>query len=396
MTTPLPLSAWKIGFTPYAVYRKIGSTPFCYAVAAMDLTQKLLSSTLPADSNCDDAEAPPKDIALIAGLADDDLPVLTTEHALPDDPPAADTAPSNAALEPLPATNEDAASPADEPVEPPSADETLSPAVRRLVRQYELDVTAIQGSGPSGRIRVSDVMAHLGGRTYTPQDIAAEAAAEARTTSRRSASAEDEAPEPVPAAATSTPITTLFECDMANVLAHRKQLRQQGMEVVLTSYYLVAAGEALRAVPEAASASGPVRLGTVISLPDGNVQTAIVDAADGAALDSLHDRLLAVDKQLRFSARSSAPNARLVDMLVHHHGVGGSLLATPTPIGEDHTASVGIGRVRREITVRGEDATPRVAALCYVSLSFVPERLELPRANRFVAQLVRVLEQWPS
>ena len=54
------------------------------SVAAMDLTQKLLSSTLPADP--DDGEAPPKDIALIAGLADDDLPVLT-EHVLPGDPP---------------------------------------------------------------------------------------------------------------------------------------------------------------------------------------------------------------------------------------------------------------------------------------------------------------------
>ena len=44
---------------------------------------------------------------------------------------------------------------------------TLSPAVRRLVRQFDLDITGIHGTGPSGRIRVGDVMGLLGGRTDT-------------------------------------------------------------------------------------------------------------------------------------------------------------------------------------------------------------------------------------
>src|SRR5512145_1279539 len=42
--------------------------------------------------------------------------------------------------------------------------EALSPAVRRLVRQFDLDITGIHGTGPSGRIRVGDVMGMLGGR----------------------------------------------------------------------------------------------------------------------------------------------------------------------------------------------------------------------------------------
>src|SRR3970040_1568321 len=47
--------------------------------------------------------------------------------------------------------------------------DALSPSVRRLVRQYELDVTGIHGSGPHGRIRIADVMALIGGRTSTPE-----------------------------------------------------------------------------------------------------------------------------------------------------------------------------------------------------------------------------------
>src|SRR5262245_7398917 len=34
----------------------------------------------------------------------------------------------------------------------------MSPAVRRLVRQYDLDVTGVQGTGPGGRLRVGDVI----------------------------------------------------------------------------------------------------------------------------------------------------------------------------------------------------------------------------------------------
>src|SRR5690606_23327812 len=189
--------------------------------------------------------------------------------------------------------------------------------------------------------------------------------------------------------------TTLFECDMTNVLAHRKRQREAGADIVLTSYYLVACSEALRAVPEVTDRQTPARLGAVLSYPDGSLQSAIVDAPDGEVLESLHDRLLAVDKELRFSARSAALNPRLVDLFVHHHGLAGSLVATPTPVGEEHAASVGIGRVRREIALRDEDATPRGGARCSVSLSFVPARVELPRANRFLAQLARVLESWP-
>ena len=49
---------------------------------------------------------------------------------------------------------------------------TLSPSVRRLVRQYDLDVTGIHGTGPSGRIRVGDVIALLAARGERPSRIA--------------------------------------------------------------------------------------------------------------------------------------------------------------------------------------------------------------------------------
>jgi hypothetical protein len=74
------------------------------------------------------------------------------------------------------------------------------------------------------------------------------------------------------------------------------------------------------------------------------------------------------------------------------------LLATPTPIGTGHAASVGVGRVRREVVVRTVDGveTPRVAARCYLSLSFLADRVPFCNANRLMAAVVRTLEQWPE
>jgi hypothetical protein len=85
-------------------------------------------------------------------------------------------------------------------------------------------------------------------------------------------------------------------------------------------------------------------------------------------------------------------------LLVHHYGESGSLLATPTPIGVGHTASFGIGRLRREIVVRVVDGaeTPRVAPRCYLSLSFLADRVPLHDANRALAAAIAILETWPD
>ena len=86
------------------------------------------------------------------------------------------------------------------------------------------------------------------------------------------------------------------------------------------------------------------------------------------------------------------------NLLVHHYGESGCVLAAPTPIGDDHAASVGIGRVRREVVVRSVDGadTPRLAARCYLTLSFFADRVPLHHANRALAAAVRTLETWPA
>jgi hypothetical protein len=264
--------------------------------------------------------------------------------------------------------------------------EALSPSVRRLVRQFDLDITAIHGTGPSGRITVADVMSLLGGRTDSGK----------RDAPRRPAPAEasaDEEPAAEAEVAVEIPTSTVFDCDLSRVLAHRKRLPGDNVELLTTSYFLAALAEVIDTGPELVGAAP--RFGVLRSTSDGELHSALVDTGKISPATTLDERVRTLDAELRANLDTGVKDA---DLLVHHYGEGGSVLATPTPIGAGHAASVGIGRLRREIVVRAVDGveSPRVTARCYVTVSFLPSRIAFERANQLLAHAVRVLEQWPE
>ena len=291
--------------------------------------------------------------------------------------------------------------------------DTLSPAVRRLVRQFDLDVTGIHGTGPSGRLRVGDVMSLLAGRkdsgnrdaparspspdndAESPADDAAfepaaaqpQPAVEPEPTSTKAPTAAE------PAAYAATPTTTVFDCDLTRVLAHRRRLRRDNIELLTTSYFMTALAAALEIAPEL-TAGEPVRFGVSLTASDGRLRSSVLEVPDTLA-GTLEDRVRAIDIAMRANLHTPLEHSNL---LVHHYGESGSVLATPTPIGAGHVASVGIGHLRREVVVRVVDGveSPRVATCCYVSLSFLADRVPLHDANRALAAAVSVIENWPD
>jgi 2-oxoglutarate dehydrogenase E2 component (dihydrolipoamide succinyltransferase) len=299
--------------------------------------------------------------------------------------------------------------------------DTLSPAVRRLVRQFDLDVTGIHGTGPSGRIRVGDVIGLLEGRQDSgKRDAPVRAAAPGESDELAAGPIEPvesdpldalapspeppaafEAVAPVPrppaaverAALAATPTTTVFDCDLSRVLAHRRKLRRNNVELLTTSYFVTALAAALESAPRI-TAGELARFGVSLTTADGRLRGSVLGIPDTLP-ESLEERVRAVDIALRANLHTPLEHANL---LVHHHGESGSVLATPTPLGAGHTASVGIGRVRREIAIRLVDGaeTPRIAPRCYLSLSFLAERVPLHDANRVLAAAVAILESWPE
>jgi pyruvate/2-oxoglutarate dehydrogenase complex dihydrolipoamide acyltransferase (E2) component len=330
--------------------------------------------------------------------------------------PTDEALPSDATPDASTQTDETAADPSDAPSDPAVRAEmdpadSLSPSVRRLVRQFDLDITGIHGTGPSGRIRVGDVMGLLGGRKDSgardaparppAPDVDAESSAddagfEAAATQQQPAVEPGRASKPAaavePAAPTAAPATTVFECDLSRVLAHRRRLRRDNIELTTTSYFLTALAAALERAPELTAAE-PVRFGVSLTTSDGRVRSSVLDVPDTLPA-SLDERVRAVDIALRANLHTPLEHSNL---LVHHYGESGSLLATPTPVGAGHVGSVGIGRLRREVVVRVIDGveSPRIASCCHVSLSFLPDRVSFHDANRTLAAAVALLESWP-
>ena len=260
--------------------------------------------------------------------------------------------------------------------------DALSPAVRRLVRQFDLDITGIHGTGPEGRIRVGDVMGLLGGRTDTGNRDAPLRAARTRRRARRAGARGRRLAARAPPAAplrqrragaarrTSGATTTVFDCDLSRVLSHRKQAARRKRRSAHDELYPDGArGGARRDARDHGRRAPEIRR----VADDGRRRAALGVARHGnRRVGHLARRPRA--RVRRSVARESRRRPTAANLLVHHYGESGSLLATPTPIGAGHAASVGVGRVRREIVVRTVDGVeaPRVAARCYVTLSFLP------------------------
>ncbi|MEO0347151.1 MAG: 2-oxoglutarate dehydrogenase complex dihydrolipoyllysine-residue succinyltransferase, partial [Pseudomonadota bacterium] len=140
-----------------------------------------------------------------------------------------------------------------------SASGKLSPAVRRLVEEHDLDVSRISGSGRDGRITKADVMQHL----ETADDGAAEdlpvggtAPAAARNEQRvpmtrlRATIAD----RMVAAQQNAAMLTTFNEVDLTEVIALRSRHKDgfadtHGVKLGFMSFFVRAAVEALKKFP---------------------------------------------------------------------------------------------------------------------------------------------------
>ncbi|MFZ0132348.1 MAG: biotin/lipoyl-containing protein, partial [Desulfobacterales bacterium] len=147
---------------------------------------------------------------------------------------------------------------------PLPADLSLSPAVRRLVRETGVDVGAVTGTGPGGRITKGDVLLHLEAREA--QEAAPKAAAPVESQAGPPAAAEETSRKPMTpirqriaarlleARQNTAMLTTFNDLDMSRVMEIRsryKEAFQKKYDVALgfMSFFIKAAVEALKEFP---------------------------------------------------------------------------------------------------------------------------------------------------
>ncbi|EPE4165645.1 2-oxoglutarate dehydrogenase complex dihydrolipoyllysine-residue succinyltransferase [Yersinia enterocolitica] len=267
------------------------------------------------------------------------------------------------------------------------SNDTLSPAIRRLIAEHSLDASAIKGSGVGGRITREDIDNHLATRKSAPAAVEnkVEAAAPVATLAGRS---EKRVPmtrlrkrvaERLLEAKNSTAMLTTFnEINMKPIMDLRKQYgeafeKRHGVRLGFMSFYIKAVVEALKRYPEVnASIDGEdvvyhnyFDVSIAVSTPRGLV-TPVLRDVDTMGMADIEKKI----KELAVKGRDGKLKVEELtggNFTITNGGVFGSLMSTPI-INPPQSAILGMHAIKdRPMAVNGQVV---ILPMMYLALSY--------------------------
>jgi len=334
--------------------------------------------------------------------------------------PAAPASPANEGGAPpaRPAESRDPGAPPARPVGP------LSPAVRGLIEEHQLDPAGIQGTGKGGRITKGDVLEHLEARDAEPAER--KPAAPARPAPERPAPTAAAAPRPpaprivttgggervepmsrirrriaerlVSAQHTAAILTTFNEIDMSATMALRARFKQSfserhGVGLGFMSFFAKACVAALAEVPGVnAEIRGDdvvyrdfVHLGVAVGTPRGLVVPVVRNAEQRSFADIEQEiaRLAGLARDGKLAPDDLAGGT----FTISNGGVYGSLLSTPI-LNPPQSGILGMHKIEKRPVVVDDQIVIR--PMMYVALSYDHRLVDGEQAVTF---LVRVKER---
>ena len=288
--------------------------------------------------------------------------------------------------------------------------DALSPAIRRLLAEHNLDPAAIKGTGVGGRLTREDVEKHLA-KAPAPAEAkapaAAPAAAPAPQLGHRS---EKRVPmtrlrkrvaERLLEAKTSTAMLTTFnEVNMKPIMDLRKQYgeafeKRHGIRLGFMSFYVKAVVEALKRYPEVnASIDGDdvvyhnyFDVSMAVSTPRGLVTPVLRDVDLLGMAD--------IEKNIKELAVKGRDGKLTVDDLtggnftITNGGVFGSLMSTPI-INPPQSAILGMHAIKdRPMAVNGK---VEILPMMYLALSYDHRLIDGRESVGFLVAIKELLE----
>ena len=289
----------------------------------------------------------------------------------------------------------------------------LSPAVRKLLKDHNVDASQVKGSGRGGRITHQDVMDFVASGAVTsgvadkqPKPVGGSASEIAGRIVKHSQMRRSIAQHMVKSVSVAPHVTSVFDADLTAVVAHRdankNEFQSRGVKLTYTAYFVQAAVVALKAVPEVNSRwhddsleiFDDTNIGIATALGSGGLIVPVILKAQDLDLFATAQRL----QDLTERARGEKLDARDVQsgtFTISNHGVSGSLIAAPIIINQPQSAILGIGKMERRVVpaaVSGDDIT--VKTMCYVTLTIDHRVLDGFAANQFLIAFVEELQRF--
>ena len=315
-----------------------------------------------------------------------------------------------------------------------------SPLVRKLAKEHNVDLAAVEGSGAGGRVSKRDILAAVGsgGAKLAPAPAAAPSAV---------ASAAAPAPPPAPPPATggalahpalenavpreriyfghyeaqpmsvmrqriaehmvaskrvSPHVYSIDEADMTKIAKMRERSKtafesKYGTKLTFMPFFVRACVEALRAFPTVnASADGAtvvlhreINVGIAVALDWGLIVPVLKNAEEknflgiARGINDLADRARA--KKLK------PEEVQESTFSITNPGVYGGLMGLPV-INQPNVAILGIGAIQKRPMVL--DDAIAIRSMVYLTLSYDHRVVDGAVAHRFVGQVKALLEGW--
>jgi 2-oxoglutarate dehydrogenase E2 component (dihydrolipoamide succinyltransferase) len=391
---------------------------------------------------------PPAPVAEAKPAAPPPLPTSANSAPLP--PPVRSFPP------PPPPPNPQPAAAGPYPIEPPALTETeeeyglLSPLVRKMAREYNIDLSQVKGTGAGGRISKQDVETYMATSAARPpavrppappprpvppqQTVAAAPAApvpppvaEAPTPA---AAAPAAAPAPLPLAEaaktrvepmsnmrqkiaehmvaskrTSAHVTTVHKVDMTKIAKLRAKSKDEfhsrnGFSLTFLPFVTAAAAEAIRSFPIFNSSIDgknivyyrDINIGIAVAL-EGGLIVPVIRNADEKNVAGLQRFI--VDLATRARSRQLKPDeVQGGTFSITNFGSFGSIFATPV-INQPQVAILGVGAVEKlPVVVEGDAIAIRSQA--HLALTFDHRLIDGALADQFCQKVKGILENWSA
>ena len=287
--------------------------------------------------------------------------------------------------------------------------DALSPAIRRLLGEHNLEASAINGTGVGGRITREDVEKHLAKAPAAKAEAKAPAAAPAPQ-AQLGARGEKRVPmtrlrkrvaERLLEAKNSTAMLTTFnEVNMKPIMDLRKQYgeafeKRHGIRLGFMSFYVKAVVEALKRYPEVnASIDGDdvvyhnyFDVSMAVSTPRGLV-TPVLRDVDTLGMADIEKKI----KELAVKGRDGKLTVEDLtggNFTITNGGVFGSLMSTPI-INPPQSAILGMHAIKdRPMAVNGQ---VEILPMMYLALSYDHRLIDGRESVGFLVTIKELLE----
>ncbi|MEH0835208.1 2-oxoglutarate dehydrogenase complex dihydrolipoyllysine-residue succinyltransferase [Pectobacterium cacticida] len=288
--------------------------------------------------------------------------------------------------------------------------DALSPAIRRLIAEHDLDASAIKGSGVGGRITREDVDKHLAAHKKAAGESSTSEESVATPAPALGARSEKRVPmtrlrkrvaERLLEAKNSTAMLTTFnEVNMKPIMDLRKQYgeafeKRHGVRLGFMSFYIKAVVEALKRYPEVnASIDGEdvvyhnyFDVSIAVSTPRGLV-TPVLRDVDALGMADIEKRI----KELAVKGRDGKLTVEELlggNFTITNGGVFGSLMSTPI-INPPQSAILGMHAIKdRPMAVDGQVV---ILPMMYLALSYDHRLVDGRESVGFLVTVKEMLE----